>query len=555
MKTDEPRNSPTATPPPIARWEWIALAVITLVGGLLRFWHLDVLPPGLWYDEAINGLDAWGVIHGHGFPIFFMTEGHPREPLYMYLEAIGILVGGPNATAIRAVSAAIGTLTIPAVWWMSRQFMGPRDALTTACVFSFMRWHVHFSRLAFRTILTPFFAALITGFLYRTIRKRKLLDAIATGALLSLSLYTYLSMRLFVVAALIGIVLGIVWKLKVDGAHCSRRASVAGILAAIIVFLPLGIDYIANPEHFSGREKEVSLISQGPEGWARIARQARDVALMPAFRGDHVGKHNIPGPPRFVQSILWSSDGPDSAARWIDRKRSGAPEMDPHGTGIPVFDIVTGLLFYFGFAVACKRAWRRQWPEAFLIVWLIVGSLASVLSFGAPNMLRLLLLTPAVAAVLALGLEAILAFAETRTNRHLAAGILLVFLAWFAAGEMLRYFRTWPDHPATDHEFNNTFAELARALRSADDAPEMIIVPDWILNSPTFKFETLALSATRSDADIPTDLHGRIWVVAPQSPWPPVAPLSIGDVAAKIVQSLDTPEGDRWVSIVEVRVP
>ena len=53
-------------------------AVIIVIGVVLRIYDITRIPPGLWYDEAINGLDALDVLK-NGPRIFFMTEGHPRE--------------------------------------------------------------------------------------------------------------------------------------------------------------------------------------------------------------------------------------------------------------------------------------------------------------------------------------------------------------------------------------------------------------------------------------------------------------------------------------------
>src|SRR5690606_36953436 len=109
-----------------------------------------------------------------------------------------------------------------------------------------------------------------------------------------------------------------------------------------VLFAPVGIDYLRNPDHFTGRQDQVSLFDQGREGWVRMAGQLRDVALMTVVRGDHEAKHNIPGPPRFWQGYLVGGPPEESAARWADaREILGSEAPDPHGTGLPVFDLPT----------------------------------------------------------------------------------------------------------------------------------------------------------------------------------------------------------------------
>lgn len=532
---------------PVAWWEWTALAMTMIAGAVLRFWNLAEVPPGLWYDEAINGLDALRILREPGWPIFFMTEGHPREPLYMYLEALGILTLGANAMAIRAVSGAIGVATIPAVWWMARTIAGPRVALLTLLFFVPMRWHVHFSRLAFRTILSPLFAALVVTFAVRTLRHGKIRDAIATGVLAGLSLYTYLSMRLFLIAVVLWAALAL-WKQWTGPAARARQLLAAASIAGILVLLPISINYVRHPEHFTGRQQEISLVSQGIEGWARILRQARDVALMPLVRGDHVAKHNIPGPPQFAQTYLWSIDPEDAMAHWADLA-GDAP--DPHGSGMPVFDLFAGLLLYFGAGLVVWKAIRRPGEaEALVVLWVVLGSAASIFSFGAPNMLRLLLLTPAAAFLLATGTEKLREVIATK-SRALAVGALALLLAWFACGEAYRYFALWPRHPATWHEFNTNISDVARWMAARDDLPERIVLPAMIWNAPTFRFEADGLRGVEPDESQPVIDAPGVWLVASEPPFPRLRASLAEGIALREVRTFELPGGRVWARVLE----
>src|SRR5690606_2983864 len=122
------------------------------------------------------------VLRGTNRPIFFDTFGHMREPLYMYLLALGLAVGPVEAWSIRAVSAVIGSATIPVTWWMARELAGPRVALWTVLVFAPMRWHVHFSRTAFRVILSPLFAAVTVALMARVVRRPSVAGGMIVGA-------------------------------------------------------------------------------------------------------------------------------------------------------------------------------------------------------------------------------------------------------------------------------------------------------------------------------------------------------------------------------------
>ena len=502
---------------PIQRWEWILLLIATAIGAMLRFWMVPRVP-GLWYDEAINGLDALQILNEPGFPIFFATENHMREPLYMYLEALGVLTGGTTAIALRAVSAVIGAITIPVVWLLAREFRGAHIAALAVVFFALMRWHIHFSALAFRTILAPLFCALVFLFFFRMLRKRGYADSALCGVFLGLGAYTYLAFRLVPVMLL----LAGGWFIASEYIRIGPRALKlrlkqlgAAVAAAFLVFLPLGLDYLENPDHFTGRSGEVSLFER--ENTARIiARQARDVALMPLLRGDHVGKHNLPGPPRFNQ--IFEENPEDVLERWNLEKAvanaAGRPPYDPHGTGVPIFGAVGGLLFYLGFFLLLFRRTARNMKGLALCSWILIGSLASLLSFGAPNILRLLILTPAAAIALSLGAELVMRRLLIHRWQYLLLGGALILL--FAGTEISRLIR-WPHHPMVTTEFNAEWADVGDYLRKQPDRLPVRLPFD----APA----TLRFLAHGHDFNPPArELQERWWEFRTEPPFPTLEP-------------------------------
>jgi len=84
--------------------EWLLLVLITVFAAVLRLYALDRLPPGLYHDEAYNGLDALGVVDGQ-YRIFFEAN-NGREPLFIYLSAIAIFFLGRSPLAIRLAAPA-----------------------------------------------------------------------------------------------------------------------------------------------------------------------------------------------------------------------------------------------------------------------------------------------------------------------------------------------------------------------------------------------------------------------------------------------------------------
>ncbi|SNS05090.1 Dolichyl-phosphate-mannose-protein mannosyltransferase [Geodermatophilus pulveris] len=106
-------------------WPLAALAVVlagsVVVGVLARF----VAPPELWLDEAQSVAIA-------SLPLpdlFAALEQDGSPPLYYLLLHAWTSVFGTSATAVRAMSAVIGVLTLPLAWHVARRLAGRRVAV------------------------------------------------------------------------------------------------------------------------------------------------------------------------------------------------------------------------------------------------------------------------------------------------------------------------------------------------------------------------------------------------------------------------------------------
>ena len=138
------------------RRDWLILAAIVLLAGVLRFYQLGVTPPGPQFDEAFNAIDAQQVLAGNR-PLFLPANGG-REVFYTYIQAAVAALLGLNIQVLRLVSALAGVLTVAALYvlvrvlfrWHSRTL-----ATTTALALTVSLWHLHFSHYGIRVILMP----------------------------------------------------------------------------------------------------------------------------------------------------------------------------------------------------------------------------------------------------------------------------------------------------------------------------------------------------------------------------------------------------------------
>ncbi len=170
---------------------WLHVAIILVVAGLFRLWQLQAIPPGLFGDEATDGLDALDVLAGRGAVFFPANFG--REGLHMWIVAATFRLLGVTPLALRLPSAIAGIATALATYWLGRELLAayhrpgtksrpgdPDDRRPNSVVVSLAPllaalylatsfWHVHFSRFGIRGVFTPLCAALAFAAFWRAV--------------------------------------------------------------------------------------------------------------------------------------------------------------------------------------------------------------------------------------------------------------------------------------------------------------------------------------------------------------------------------------------------
>ncbi|MFN8471758.1 MAG: glycosyltransferase family 39 protein [Anaerolineae bacterium] len=411
------------------RYTLYALLAIVVLGAFLRFWQLGAAPPGLYRDEAYYALDAVDVLNG-AHPIFFEAN-NGREPLFIYLAALGIAALGRTPVAIRIVAALVGTLTILATFLMGRAFFSSRVGLLTAAVCAVTVWPVNLSRVGLRVGTFPLIAALCLWQGATAFRTRRTRHWVAAGALYGLLFYTYLVARVTPLALGVALILwlaGAVWRRPhTKPLDFPWRGVALAALTALIVAAPLGLYLATHAGDLAGRGEQVSIlnpaISHGdPVGLA--LRQTVATLGMFNIRGDFIPRHNVP-------------------LR-------------------PVFDPLLGLAFLGGVVLAIMR-WRRA-PNAFILAWTGTMLLPTILAEDAPHFLRAAGILPVVFLFPALGLDTAWAWLGARGWRYAGPGLAAVVLIASLGWTWRDYFGAHVQSDAVYYEFETGATEMAAEL-------------------------------------------------------------------------------------------
>ncbi len=177
---------------------------ITVLAFSLRFYNLAANPPGLYWDEAAFGYNAYSILktaqdeHGRFMPLFFESFGDWKLPGYFYLLVPSIKLFGLSEFSVRFPSAFLGFLT-PIIFFLLVKKITKNTNLALTCMLflAVSPWHIQFSRGGFESTAGLFFV--VSGsylFLKAQEAKNSIIFAISL-VLFVLSIYTYHAYRIF----------------------------------------------------------------------------------------------------------------------------------------------------------------------------------------------------------------------------------------------------------------------------------------------------------------------------------------------------------------------
>ncbi|MBK7782614.1 MAG: phospholipid carrier-dependent glycosyltransferase [Ardenticatenia bacterium] len=443
-----------------------ALTLLLLLAAGLRLWGLERLPPGLQFDEAHNALDALRVLRG-ARDLFFVDNGG-REPLSIYLQALSLGALGPDRPllALRLVSALVGVSTVAVAYGWLMSFLGRRRlAMAGAGFLAFSYWHLHFSRYGIRAILAPLWTTLALWAWWRAVEAQRGSPpggwiarsawggraALACGAAMAGAVYSHPTGRLLPL-----VLLGhLAWLAACRRGRAPRalRSLIASSAVAFVLFIPLGLFFLAHPVWFVSHPGDVSLAAVASKDFdgsmtLTAAHQLWAVLGMFFVSGDPSAFHNLPCLPVWdpltallgvlglgVLLAAWGGKSWGGRARgegWdLQDERAGEIGESSQGPG----DRGVGRDGERGRQALALDQER----VVFLGLWLTVFLLPTLLSDRAPNYSRAIAALPVVVLLPALGAQWARALLQGRWPR--AAALLLPAALAVAGGWTLwQYF-------------------------------------------------------------------------------------------------------------------
>lgn len=163
----------------MTKWYWsLCLAVILLIGTIVRFYSLGEIPVSLYWDEAAILADARAIaatskdLHGnHWLQAIFPSYGDYKLPMYIWLTSLCVRFFGNTEWALRLPSAIAGIGTILIAGSIAKELFYTLSEkrkkvlfLIVSSVVAIAPWSIFFSRTGFEAHVGQFFLAISMWF-------------------------------------------------------------------------------------------------------------------------------------------------------------------------------------------------------------------------------------------------------------------------------------------------------------------------------------------------------------------------------------------------------
>jgi len=463
---------------PFGHWSLvIGLIFVVALAGFLRFYRLNDLPPGMWFDEAWSAIAARDTAAQGVFPPYFAASFGGMHPAIVYLTRFANMFTGGHPLTIRYALAVVGTLTVLLSFFSYRAIFNLKIkdarlkidadeqsliinhqsslfALLGAFILAITFPFLLFTRMGFESSLVALASLLLFYCLAVALRKGKAGWYVLTGVVLGLSLYSFDTARFLPFAVSLAYWGVVLLHRREEDLRRHLLNFVWLTVAALVAFVPMGSYFFRNWGQFTERAGITTYNTLGPGAesvsLALLNNTWRTLGgLSLTGFGDVIARHNLPGR--------------------------------------PVFDVFLSILFWLGVGVLIWK-WKRPFA-IILISWAGVMLLPVILTDGAPTYTRILGAIPALAAIAALSFS-IPDAVKRLTNHDLRLpiyGMLGVLLLLSLGATTYDYFVRWAAEPALFDQFQVADWQAANLASERLATDTVYLMPDLIDEAhPTF---------------------------------------------------------------------
>jgi 4-amino-4-deoxy-L-arabinose transferase-like glycosyltransferase len=305
------------------------------------------------------------------------------------------MIFGKNIIAIRAISVLAGTLAVLFTYLAARELFNPAIALMAGAFLATMPYNVHFSRVGVHNVVDSLMSALVFWLLARAIKKDDPRYYYTAGAMAGLCIYSYAGTRLALILGVVTLLFLIIRQRSYLYSHWKHLASF--FAAAIVSMAPQAAFFARHPDIFIGRLGQEGIFFNG---W--LTQQA-------ALTG------------KSVWEILFNQFTRTTLV-FIASPAPGNTFNSPN----PYLTVFGSILFLLGMGYALAYLFE---PRHFIVLiwfWAVI-LFGGILTLNPPANTRLLMTSPAVALLMALGAYKILEYLQKFRMIPERAVVLILF--------------------------------------------------------------------------------------------------------------------------------
>ncbi len=239
------------SPPPVARWEWIALAILLVVGGFLRLYRPDLAYFNLHVERDLYR--ALQLLRLDEIPLLgseMQYGGRVFGPLVYVLYAIPLAVSH-SPVVVGYFIGLLNTGLLVLTWWFARRYFGQPAGIAAAATYAVFPLEI----VQLRFLWNPCFLPLMVLGMYWCLYRYLILEK--KWALVGVTLFFAFALQLHfsIVMTLPAIILALVWRRRMPPA----RVVLACAALLFVLFLPMLISEIR------GGEPNIREVLEAPE--------------------------------------------------------------------------------------------------------------------------------------------------------------------------------------------------------------------------------------------------------------------------------------------------
>lgn len=389
--------------------ELMVITSIVVSAFVIRFVDLEMHPYSFINDEGEMGRRGACLIQDKCQGLMDI-EWSQQTMLAFLPTGLSVAFLGNTVIAVRLVSVILGTLAVLAVYLFAREIFGVKIAVLSAALLATLPLHVHFSRLGVDNIMDSLSATILLWLLLKGLKTNSTPCFLIAGFIAGLCFYTYPGSRL---APFIG--LAAIFLVGMNTRNFVRtyaRQILIFLLATFIISAPILGFFISHPKNFSARMDTVGLFGNG--------------ILTGEMRSKGYGVLQVLGLQFMKSTLVYIVTG--APTNFFN-------SPDPYLVPLAAFFFVMGLSFAF---------WRiKDYRFSLLLIWFwIVVIFGSTLTGGPPTSQRILMSTPPLVILVAIGVtkaSEMIPF-RCRFARLYPYIILFLFTFWISYQNVTFYF-------------------------------------------------------------------------------------------------------------------